>query len=81
MGELVLDGEVGGGGGGERREKLGEFREERGEGDGAVDGHDTGVAADVAELVVVRTREDFAAEATHQPDNRLVVLRRYFLVD
>lgn len=38
-----------------------------------MDGDYAGVAANVAELVVVWTREDFAAEATHQPHHRLVI--------
>lgn len=37
----------------------------------AVDGDDAGVAAEVAELVVVRAGEDFAAEAAHEADARL----------
>lgn len=34
----------------------------------AVDGDDTGVAAHVAQLVVVGTGEDFAPEAAHEAD-------------
>lgn len=34
----------------------------------AVDGDDAGVAAEVAELVVVGAGEDFAAEAAHETD-------------
>lgn len=37
----------------------------------AVDGDDAGVSADVAELIVVRAGEDFAAEAAHETDSRL----------
>lgn len=36
----------------------------------AVDGDDTGVAAHVTELVVVRAGEDFAPEAAHEADTR-----------
>lgn len=59
VGELVLDGDVGCGG------ELGELGEEGGEGAAAVDGDYAGVAADVAELVVVGAGEDAAAEAAH----------------
>lgn len=37
----------------------------------AVDGDDAGVTAEVAELVVVRAGEDFAAETAHEADARL----------
>jgi len=50
---------------------TGEFREfvdKSGEGDGAVDGNDSGVAADVTELIIGGTREDFAAETAHEAD-------------
>lgn len=39
-----------------------------GEGDGAVDGDDTGVSADVTELIIGGTGEDFTAETTHEAD-------------
>lgn len=42
--------------------------EEGGEGNGAVDGNDSGVTADVTELVVVGAGEDLAAEAAHEAD-------------
>lgn len=48
--------------------EFGEFENEGGESDGAVDGDDAGVAADVAELVVVGAGEDLAAEAAHEAD-------------
>lgn len=48
--------------------ELGELGEESGEGGVAVDGDDAGVAAEVAELVVVGAGEDFAAEAAHETD-------------
>lgn len=42
--------------------------EEGREGDGTVDGDDSGVAADVSKLVVVGAGKDLAAEATHEAD-------------
>lgn len=36
-----------------------------------MDGDDTGVATDVAELVVMWAGEDFATEAAHKTDSRL----------
>lgn len=42
--------------------------EESGEGDGTVDGDNSGVATDVSELIIVRAGEDLAAEATHEAD-------------
>ena len=61
-GELVLEGEVLRGGVADG----GELGEEGGELDGAVDGEDLGVAADVGELVVVGAGLDLAAVAAHE---------------
>lgn len=52
--------------------ELGELGEEGGVGGGALDGDDSSIAADVAELVVVRARDDFAAEAAHEAHARVV---------
>lgn len=62
--KLISDAEVG------RPGKFGQFCQEGREGDVAVDGDDTGVAAHVTELVVVRAGEDFAPEAAHEADTR-----------
>jgi len=59
---LVLEGEVLRRGAAER----GEFGKKGGELDGAVDGEDFGVAADVGELVVVGSGLDLAAVAAHE---------------
>lgn len=65
VGELVLDREVGGAG------ELAQLGEEGGEGGGvAMEGNDAGVAANVAQLVVVRPRQDLAAKAAHEADER-----------
>lgn len=50
--------------------EFGEFENEGGEGDGAVDGHDSSVAADITELVVMGAGEDLAAKAAHEADAR-----------
>ena len=61
-GELVLEGEVLWRGVAEG----GELGEEGGELNGAVDGEDLGVAADVGELIVVGAGLDLAAVAAHE---------------
>lgn len=68
VGELVLEGDVVGGGIGE----LGELGLEGGEGGRPIDGDHAGVSAHVAELVVVGAGEDTASEAAHDPDRRLL---------
>lgn len=50
--------------------ELGKLGEEVGERAVPVDSDDAGVPADVAELVVMRPREDTAAEAAHQANTR-----------
>jgi hypothetical protein len=50
---------------------TGEFREfvdKSGEWNGTVNSDDSGVATDITELIVGGTREDFAAETTHEAD-------------
>lgn len=59
--ELVLEGDVGGGGVG----KLGELGLEGGEGGRPLDGDNAGVATYVAELVVVGAGENPAPKAAH----------------
>lgn len=48
--------------------ELGQLGEEDREGGGTVDGDDPGVAADVAELIVVGAGKNLAAEAAHEAD-------------
>lgn len=67
-GELVLERHVGFGEGGELGDESGELG-------AAIDGEDLGLAADVAELVVVRAGEDLAAIAAHELDFVVLGLR------
>uniref|UniRef100_A0A8R7TFI8 Uncharacterized protein n=1 Tax=Triticum urartu TaxID=4572 RepID=A0A8R7TFI8_TRIUA len=68
--ELVPERRGGLAGDEERGGELGERGEEDGVGGGARDGDDAGLAADVAELVVARARQDAAAEAAHEAHER-----------
>lgn len=46
--------------------EFGQFSDECGESGGAVDGDDASVATHIAELIVMRARENLAAEAAHE---------------
>lgn len=72
-GELILNGDV------VAAVEGGELGDQGEELDGAIDGEDLGLAADVAEVVVVGTGEDLSAIAAHEL-GLLVVLRRVVLV-
>jgi len=54
--------------------EFGEFKNEGWKGDGAVDGYDSSVAADITELIVVGAGEDLAAKAAHEADARRCVV-------